>query len=228
MPTSLKNIVRVLLLALEVKHRQVLIGGPVHVLVIEDNTIGRDSVDSRDGLKSHLILGEVLIGDRHDGIQHRVLTELGLDLLLVGLEGLVDSGVSCSQRGVPLEHDAVTGDQRGNRGRPKNQGGGIKLRQLGCHSGVEDNLVPSGVLVGKLSVLVGLVDLDEKGGLLSQSLLNLEGCLGGENRGPDEADSTGCSQDGWGVLAENQSGASSETGNDSEIHLMRPAFLSRR
>ena len=75
---------------------------------------------------------------------------------------------------------------------------------------------------------MGLVNLDEKGGLLSQSLLNLEGCLGGENRGTDKANSTGCSQDSGGVLAENQSSASGETGNNSEIHLIRPAFLSRR
>ena len=75
---------------------------------------------------------------------------------------------------------------------------------------------------------MGLVDLDEKSGLLSQSLLNLEGCLGGENCGADEANSTGCGKDGGGVLAENQSSASGETGNDSEIHLIRPAFLSRR
>ena len=75
---------------------------------------------------------------------------------------------------------------------------------------------------------MSLVYLDEKSSLLSQSLLNLEGCLGGENSGPDEADSTGCSQNGGGVLAENQPSASSEAGNNSEIHLMRPAFLSRR
>ena len=227
-PTSLKNIVRVLLLALEVEHSQVLVSRPVDVLVVEDNAVGRDSVNSRDGLESHLVLGEVLISDRHDGVQHRILTELGLDLLLVGLEGLVNSGVRCSERGVSLEHDAVTGDQRGNRGRPKNQGGGIKLCQLGGHSGVEDDLVPSGILVGELSVLVGLVDLDEKSSLLGQSLLNLESCLGGENSGPNEADSTGCGQDCGGVLAENQPSASGETGNNSEIHLIRPAFLSRR
>ena len=75
---------------------------------------------------------------------------------------------------------------------------------------------------------MGLVDLDEKSGLLGQSLLNLEGCLGGENGGTDEADSTGCGQDGGGVLTENQSSASSEAGDNSEIHLIRPAFLSRR
>nr|DAS59979.1 MAG TPA: hypothetical protein [Caudoviricetes sp.] len=226
--TSLKNIIRVLLLALEVEHRQILIGGPVHVLIIEDNAIGRDSVDSRDGLESHLVLGEVLVSYRDDSVQHRVLTELGLDLLLVGLEGLVDSGVRCSERCVPLKHDAVTGDQRSDRGRPKNQGWGIKLRQLGGHSGVEDNLVPSGILVGELAVLVGLVDLDEKSGLLSQSLLNLEGCLGGENGGPDEANCTSGGQNSGGVLAENQSSTSGETSNNSEIHLIRPAFLSRR
>nr|DAY24521.1 MAG TPA: hypothetical protein [Caudoviricetes sp.] len=227
-PTSLKNIIRVLLLALEVQHRQVLVRGPVDVLVVEDNAIGRDSVNSRNGLESHLVLGEVLVGDRHDGVQHRVLTELGLDLLLVGLEGLVDSGVSCSQRGVPLEHDSVTGDQRGDRGRPKNQGGGIKLRQLGGHSGVEDDLVASGVLVGELTILVGLVDLDEKGSLLGEGLLNLESGLGRENSGTDKANGTSGGQNGGGVLAENQSSASGETCNNSEIHLIRPASLSRR
>ena len=75
---------------------------------------------------------------------------------------------------------------------------------------------------------MSLVDLDEKGCLLSQSLLNLESCLGGENRGPDKANSTGGSQNSGGVLAENQSCASSEAGDNSEIHLIRPAFLSRR
>ena len=122
----------------------------------------------------------------------------------------------------------MAGDQRSNRGRPKNQGGGIKLRQLGGHSGVKDNLVPSGVLVCELAVLMGLVDLDEKGGLLGQSLLNLEGRLGGENGGPDKSNGTSGGKNGRGVLAENQSSASSETGDNSEIHLIRPAFLSRR
>nr|DAY33972.1 MAG TPA: hypothetical protein [Caudoviricetes sp.] len=225
---SLKNIIRVLLLALEVQHRQVLIGGPVHVLVVEDNAIGRDSIDSRDGLESHLVLGEVLVSYRHNSVQNRVLTELGLDLLLVGLESLVNSGVRCSERGVTLQHDTVTGDQGSNRGRPKNQGGGIKLRELGGHSGVEDDLVPSGILVRELTVLMGLVDLDEKCGLLSQSLLNLESGLGGENRGTDKANGTSSGQNGGGVLAEDQSSTSSETGNNSEIHLIRPASLSRR
>ena len=210
------------------QHSQVLVSRPVDVLVIEDNAIGRDSVDSRDGLESHLVLSKVLISDRHDGVKHRVLTELGLDLLLVGLEGLVDGSVGCSQRGITLEHDPVSGDQRGDRGCTQNKGGGIKLRQLGGHSSVENDLVPSGVLISQLAVLVGLVDLDEKGGLLGQSLLNLEGCLGGENSGPDETNGTGCSQNSWGVLAEDQSSASSEAGNNSEIHLIRPASLSRR
>ena len=112
--TSLENIVRVLLLALEVQHGQVLVSRPVDVLVIEDNAIGRDSVDSRDGFESHLVLGEVLVGDRHNSVQHRVLTELGLDLLLVCLEGLVNSSVGGSQRGIPLEHDAVSSHQGGD------------------------------------------------------------------------------------------------------------------
>nr|DAI41562.1 MAG TPA: hypothetical protein [Caudoviricetes sp.] len=227
-PTSLQNIIRVLLLALEVQHRQVLVRGPVDVSVIEDNAIGRDSVDSSNRLEGQLVVSDLVLGVGDEGVDHSVLAELSLDLLLVGLEGLVDSGVRCSERGIPLEHDAVTGDQRGDRGGTENKGGGIKLRQLGRHSGVEDDLVPCGVLVSELAVLVGLVDLDEKGGLLSQSLLNLEGCLGGENRGTDEANRTSGGQNSGGVLAENQSCASSEAGDNSEIHLIRPAFLSRR
>nr|DAT14348.1 MAG TPA: hypothetical protein [Bacteriophage sp.] len=227
-PTSLENIVRVLLLALEVEHRQVLVSRPVDVLVVEDNPVRRDLVDGSNRLEGQLIVRDLILSVGDEGVDHSVLAELGLDLLLVGLEGLIDSGVCSSQRGVPLQHDAVTGDQGSDRGRPKNQGGGIKLRQLGGHSGVEDNLVPSGILVGELAVLVGLVYLDEKSSLLSQSLLNLEGCLGGENRGTDKADGTSGGQNGGGVLAEDQSSASGETGNNSEIHLIRPASLSRR
>ena len=210
------------------QHSQVLIGRPVDVGVVKDNSVRRDTVYSSDSLESHLVIGEVLISSRHKSVENSVLTKLGLDLLLVGLEGLVHSGVRCCERGVALQHDPVTGDQRSDRGRPKNQGGGIKLGKLGAHSSVEDYLVVQGVLVRELSILVGLVDLDEKSGLLSNGLLNLESSLGGENSGPDEADSASCSQDGGGVLTENQSSASSETGDNSEIHLIRPAFLSRR
>ena len=75
---------------------------------------------------------------------------------------------------------------------------------------------------------MGLVDLDEKSSLLSKSLLNLEGCLRGENRGANKANCTSGGQNGGGMLAENQSSAPGETGDNSEIHLIRPAFLSRR
>ena len=226
--TSLENIIRVLLLALEVEHSQVLVSRPVDVLVVEDNPVRRDLINSSNRLEGHLVVSDLVLGVRDESIDHSILAELSLDLLLVGLEGLVNSGVSSSQRGIPLEHYAVSSHQRGDGGGTKNQGGGIKLRQLGGHSGIENNLVPSGVLVVELAILVGLVDLNKKRSLLSQSLLNLEGCLGGENRGADKTDSTSGGQNGRGVLAENQSSASSEAGDNSEIHLIRPASLSRR
>ena len=85
-----------------------------------------------------------------------------------------------------------------------------------------------GVLVRELAVLVSLMHRYQHTGLFGESLLNLEGGLGGENRGADKANGTGSGQNGWGVLAENQPSASGEAGNNSEIHLIRPASLSRR
>ena len=210
------------------EHSQVLICGPVDVIVVEDNPVRRNLVDSCNSLKGQLVVSDLVLSVGDKGVDNSVLAELGLDLLLVGLEGLVNSGVGGSQRCVPLEHDTVSSHQRGDGGGTENKGGGIKLRQLCGHSGVEDNLVPSCVLVGELAVLVSLVDLDEKSSLLSQSLLNLEGRLGGKNCGTDKSNGTGGSQNGGGVLAEDQSSASSETGNNSEIHLIRPTSLSRR
>ena len=122
----------------------------------------------------------------------------------------------------------MTRGQRGDRGGTKNKRRGVQLPELGQHASVEDDLVVSGVLVRELALLVGLVDLDEQRGLLSDGLLDLKSGLGCENRGPDEADSSSGGEDGGCVLGQNQRGTPSDASNNSEIHLIRPASLSRR
>ena len=173
------------------EHGKVLVSRPVVVRLVEDDPIRRDSVNGGDSLHCQLVLGEVLLGSGDKGIDHCVLTELRLNLLLVGLEGLVDSSVSGSQGCIPLEHNAVASCQRNDGRRTKNQGGGIKLRQLSGHSGVEDHLVVKGILVLELAGLVSLMDLDEECCLLSDGLLDIQRGLGCENCGADEPSGPG-------------------------------------
>ena len=202
---SLKNIVGVLLLALEVQDGQVLISGPVDVVGAEHNPVGRNTSRSvRYGLDVETVASEFLLSLGGNRLEDGLLPELGLDLLLVGLECLVDCSVGGSQGGITLQHDAVTRSKRGDRCGTENKRGGIKLPELGQHTGVEDDLIVGGVLVGELTLLVGLVDLDEQRGLLGDSLLDLESGLGSENRGSDETDSSSGGEDSGCVLGQNQ------------------------
>nr|DAO88846.1 MAG TPA: hypothetical protein [Caudoviricetes sp.] len=226
-PTSLKNIVGVLLLALQVKRRQVLVSRPVVVGLIEDDAIRRGVTILENRLCRLAVHHELLSGNR-DSLEDSVLTELSLDLLLVRLEGLVNSGVGGSQRGVPLEHDAVTSSQSSDRSSAQNQRRSVQLTELGRHSSIQDNLVVCGILISELTLFLGLMDLDEKRSLLRHSLFKLEGGLGSENGGPDEASGASNSQDCRSVLAEHQRSPTDDTGCEGEIHLILPAFLSRR